>query len=172
MITLVDVTRLKEIERDLRAAREQAAGDLRRMTCLHKVTARLAQPGGVRALQDDIVTAAVEIAGADMGTLQTCDEHGVLAITSQTGFGQAFLDYFGRVDAHSDTACSAAMAARERVVVEDVTKSPYLPAPRCRCSSRPAFARCSPRRCSTCRASSSGCCPPTTNQFASSARRN
>ena len=126
VITLVDVTRLKEIERDLRAAREQAAGDLRRMTCLHKVTARLAQPGGVRAIQDDIVAAAVEIAGADMGTLQTCDEHGVLAITSQTGFGQAFLDYFGRVDAHSDTACSAAMAARERVVVEDVTKSPYF----------------------------------------------
>ena len=172
VITLVDVTRLKEIERDLRAAREQAAGDLRRMTCLHKVTARLALPGGVRAIQDDIVAAAVEIAGADMGTLQTCDEHGVLAITSQTGFEQAFLDYFGRVDAHSDTACSAAMAARERVVVEDVTKSPYFAGATLPVLSRPAFARCSRRRCSTCRASSSGCCPPITDRFASSARRN
>ena len=113
-------------ERELHVAREQAAGDLRRMTCLHQVTARLAQPGGVRDLQDEIVRAAVAIAGSDMGTLQTCNDDGVLAITSQVGFDSAFLEYFARVDSHTDTACGAAMAARDRIVVEDITRSPYF----------------------------------------------
>ena len=126
VVTLLDVTRLKDTERELRAAREHAAGDLQRMTCLHKVTSRLAQGGGVRDLQDEIVKTAVEIAGSDMGTLQTCNDDGVLAITSQVGFDAAFLEYFARVDSHTDTACSAAMAARDRVVVEDITRSPYF----------------------------------------------
>ena len=56
------------------------------MTSLHEITAHLTQSGGVREIQDEIVKAAAEIAGADMGTLQTCDEDGVLAITAQTGF--------------------------------------------------------------------------------------
>jgi signal transduction histidine kinase len=126
VITLLDVTRLKQTEQELRYAREQAGGDLRRMTLLHQVTARLAQPGGVRDLQDEIVKAAVEIAGADMGTLQTCNARGVLAITSQVGFDSTFVDHFARVDSHTDTACAAAMAARDRVIVEDVTSSPYF----------------------------------------------
>lgn len=126
VVTLVDVTQLKEAEAALRAAREQAAGDLGRMTCLHQVTARLAQRGGVRDLQDEIVKAAVEIAESDMGTLQTCNDKGVLAITSQVGFDSTFLDYFASVDSHTDTACGAAMAARDRVIVEDVTSSPYF----------------------------------------------
>jgi signal transduction histidine kinase len=126
VITLLDVTRLKETERDLRTAREQAGADLRRMTSLHQVTARLAMPSALRDLQHEIVKAAVEIASADMGTLQTCNDDGLLAITSQVGFDSTFVDYFGRVDSHTDTACGAAMAARDRVIVEDVTRSPYF----------------------------------------------
>ena len=117
---------LQAIERELRTAREQEAADLRRMTSLHRVTARLAMPTGLRDLQDEIVKAAVEIAGSDMGTLQTCNDDGVLAITSQVGFDSTFVDYFARVDSHTDTACGAAMAARDRVTVEDVTSSPYF----------------------------------------------
>ena len=126
VITLLDVTRLKETERELRTTREQAAADLHRMTSLHRVTARLAMPIGLRDLQDEIVKAAVEIAGSDMGTLQTCRDDGVLAITSQIGLDSTFVDFFGRVDSHTDTACGAAMAARDRVIVEDVTSSPYF----------------------------------------------
>lgn len=126
VITLLDVTRLKETERDLRTTREQAAADLQRMTSLHRVTARLAMPSGLRDLQDEIVKAAVEIAGSDMGTLQTCNDKGVLVITSQVGLDTTFLDYFASVDSHTDTACGAAMAARDRVIVEDITTSPYF----------------------------------------------
>ena len=126
VITLLDVTRLKETEREVRTTREQAAADLHRMTSLHRVTARLAMPIGLRDLQDEIVKAAVEIAGSDMGTLQTCNDDGVLVITSQVGLDSTFVDFFGRVDSHTDTACGAAMAARDRVIVEDVTRSPYF----------------------------------------------
>ena len=126
IITLLDVTRLRETERELRTTREQAAADLHRMKSLHGVTARLATPIGLRDLQDEIVKAAVDIAGSDMGTFQTCSDDGVLAITSQVGFDSTFVDYFARVDSHTDTACGAAMAARDRVVVEDVTRSPYF----------------------------------------------
>jgi signal transduction histidine kinase len=116
----------QETAHELRTDREQALGDLRRMTSLHEITAHLTQSGGVREIQDEIVKAAAAIAGADMATLQTCDEDGVLAITAQTGFAAPFLDYFARVDSHTDTACSAAMAARARVTVEDVRKSPHF----------------------------------------------
>jgi hypothetical protein len=99
-----------ETEHELRIDREQALGDLRRMTSLHEITAHLTQSGGVREIQDEIVKAAAAIAGADMATLQTSDEDGVLAITAQTGFA-ALSGLLRARRFATDTACSAAMAA-------------------------------------------------------------
>jgi two-component system CheB/CheR fusion protein len=126
VLTLIDVTTLKRAERDLRAAREQVAEELRRMTRLHELSAHLLGPGDVHAMLENVIRAAVDITAAEMGNIQRSDEAGVLTIGASTGFDRPFLDFFARVDGQSDSVCAAATASRRRVLVEDVTASPIL----------------------------------------------
>jgi two-component system CheB/CheR fusion protein len=126
VMTLVDVTTIKRAERDLRIAREQAAEDLRRMTRLHALSGQLIRPGDVHAMLDTVIHAAVDITDAEMGNVQLADEAGTLTIVAQIGFDRPFLEFFARVDAHTDSACAVALAGRQRVFVEDVTTSPVF----------------------------------------------
>ena len=131
VLTLVDVTGLKEAERELRATRGQVAEDLRRMTHLHRLGSNLMTPGDANTMLEEVLRAAVEITVAEKGYVQVSDEAGVLTIAAQTGFEEPFLDFFAGVDAES--ARGAAIAGRERVIIEDVTTSailatsPFLP---------------------------------------------
>jgi two-component system CheB/CheR fusion protein len=124
VLTLVDVTALKQTERDLRAARELAAEDLRRMTRLHELSAQ--STGDAHTMLENVIHAAVDVTSATMGNVQLCDDAGVLTVAAQVGFQGPFLDFFARVDAHTDSACGAATSNRERVLVEDVTTSPVF----------------------------------------------
>jgi signal transduction histidine kinase len=49
-----------------------------------------------------------------------------LTIAAQTNFERPFLDFFARVDVHTDSACAAAQNTGQRVVVEDVAASPIF----------------------------------------------
>jgi signal transduction histidine kinase len=126
VLTLVDVTTLKRTESDLRAAREQMGVDLRRMTRLHELSAQLLASGDLRSMLESVIRAALDITAADKGNVQLCDDAGVLTIAAQSGFDDVFLGFFARVDASSDSACGAAMASRQRVLVEDITASPIF----------------------------------------------
>jgi two-component system CheB/CheR fusion protein len=123
VMTLVDVTTLKRAERDLLAAREQAIEDLRRMTRLHELSLQLARTHDLRDSLEHVIRAAVEITAAEMGNVQRSNEAGGLSIVAHTGFEQPFLDFFARVDMHTDSACGAATANRQRVLVENVETS-------------------------------------------------
>ena len=69
---------------------------------------------------------AIEVAGADKGTLQRLDaESGCLKIVASRGFSDEFLKYFETVDRNTNTTCAAALKRRMRVVVNDVATS-YL----------------------------------------------
>ena len=59
---------------------------------------------------DAVLEAAIDVTAADMGNLQRSDEDGMLRIEAQRGFESGFLDFFGRVDAHTDSACGTAVA--------------------------------------------------------------
>ena len=126
VLTLVDLTSLKETERELRTTRAQMAEDLRRMTRLHEASARLPGLGDVREMQEEIIRAALEITGAEMGNVQQADEAGGMTIAAQVGFERPFLEFFTRVDSHTDSVCVAAMAGSQRVTVDDVTTSPVF----------------------------------------------
>jgi nitrate/nitrite-specific signal transduction histidine kinase len=126
VLTVVDVTTMKQAEQALRAAREQVTEDLRRMTRLHELGARPANQGDLRSTLDEILRVALEVTAADMGSIQLCDEAGVLAIAAHLGFEQPFLEFFDRVGVHTDGAFGAALASRRRVIVEDVTASPIF----------------------------------------------
>jgi signal transduction histidine kinase len=99
------------------------AEDLRRMTRLHELGAQLVGPGDVTPMLENVIRAAVDITVAKMGNIQRCDDKGVLTIAAHTGFAPPFLDFFARVDAHTDGACGTATNSRRRVLIEDVTTS-------------------------------------------------
>jgi two-component system CheB/CheR fusion protein len=131
VLTLVDVTTLKQAEREVRAAREQVAEELRRMTRLHELSQQLWGPGDLAAMLESVIRAAVDITGAEMGSIQCGDETGVLTMAAQTGFDRAFLDVFARVDAHTDSVGATELTQGQRVLIDDVTTSPI-------CSGRPS----------------------------------
>ena len=126
VLTLVDVTALKATEQELRVTKEQEAADLQRMSRLHGVSTRLAGTENVQPLLEEILGAAIEITGADMGNIQTLEEPGRLTIAAHVGFKQPLLDYFARATTDTDSAGSAALANRRRVMVEDVNSSPIF----------------------------------------------
>ena len=88
---------------------------------LQQVSTRLVQVGEFSQLLNEILDAAIDIARADMGNLQLL-EGDALKIAVQRGFQDAFLRFF-EVVREPDTACGAALATGERVVVEDVAQS-------------------------------------------------
>jgi signal transduction histidine kinase len=122
VLTLVDVTTLKRMQSDLRAAREQMAQDLRRMTRLHELSSQLLAPSELQSMLEKVLRAALDITAAEKGNVQLC-EAGMLTIAAQTGFDRPFLEFFARVDAHTDSACGAAVTSRRRAIVDDVTTS-------------------------------------------------
>jgi chemotaxis methyl-accepting protein methylase/GAF domain-containing protein len=123
VLTLVDVTALKNTERDLRAARDQASVDLQRMQRVHEVSTAVAGSDDSPALMQQILEAAIEVTGADMGNIQLFREPAVLTIAAQHGFVQPFLDFFKDVQTETDSACARALATRHRVTVENVRTS-------------------------------------------------
>jgi two-component system CheB/CheR fusion protein len=119
VLTFIDVT-------ELRGAQRQIAEDLGRMTRLQELGARLAGPSDVGHMLDEVVRVAIEITGADMGNIQRVEDDGALTIAAQYGFPAPFLEYFARVDTHTDSACAAALATHQRALVEDVATSPIF----------------------------------------------
>ena len=117
-------------EHDLRAAREQISIDLRRMTRLHEASTRIGGSAEPQDALEEILRAAVEITGAEMGYIQTFDETGGLSIAAQTGFEPPLV--FSRPHIEVDSAGRDALASHQRVTLEDVVErqvrdaSPFL----------------------------------------------
>ena len=80
----------------------------------------------LRATLAEILKAALEITGAQMGNIQTRDGEGGLTIAVQAGFEPQFLEHFSQVDAHTSSACGAALAAGQRIIAEDIRTSPVF----------------------------------------------
>jgi signal transduction histidine kinase len=123
VLTLVDVTNLKGTQRALSAANERVSEDLRRMSLLHSLSEEVSGERELSAVLGRIVQTALDVTGADMGNIQILDETGGLEIAAHVGFTQPFLDFFSRVEVHTDSVCGRALEARHRAIVEDVTTS-------------------------------------------------
>ncbi len=124
--SMSDITERKRAEDEIAALNQQLALDLSAMMRLQALSARLVEAHEIGSLMEDILSAAIEIAGADMGNVQLMDrETNVLKIVAQRGFESAFADFFTAV--HAEMAvCGEAMARGERIVIEDVAASPIF----------------------------------------------
>jgi signal transduction histidine kinase/DNA-binding response OmpR family regulator len=111
----------REANQALRDSERQLLAELSAMARMQQVSTRLVQAGDFSTLLHDILDAAIEITGADMGNIQLLED-GVLKIVAQRGFQKPFLDFFNAVH-EGHAACGTAMDKGERVIVEDVANS-------------------------------------------------
>jgi signal transduction histidine kinase/DNA-binding response OmpR family regulator len=87
----------------------QLQADLTSMTRLQQVSTRLVQTRDISALLDEILDAAIEITGADMGNIQLLDGD-ALKIVAHRGFAPPFLAFFNTVH-EGLAACGMALHA-------------------------------------------------------------
>jgi len=117
--------RLSAAETARRALEQAAAADretLRRLAELSRYCADRSHE--VADCLQRILEAAIATTGADKGNIQLLDaQSGALTIAAQRGFEALFLEFFANVRSDDVAACGAAMAASQRIIVEDVTKS-------------------------------------------------
>ena len=114
---LCDITSRKQTEDGLRQSLED-------VTRMQQISTRLLQAGDFSLLLQDVLDAAIEITGAQMGNLQLL-EADVLRITAQRGFDRPFLEFFAAVHGEQ-AACGAALHRAERVIVDDVLHSQFF----------------------------------------------
>jgi len=88
---------------------------------MQQVSARLVQASGLPDLLHELLQAAIEITGAEMGNIQLAQD-GRLVIVTQRGFEAPFLEHFDGVH-EGRAACGTALASGRRIVVEDVSQS-------------------------------------------------
>jgi signal transduction histidine kinase/DNA-binding response OmpR family regulator len=115
---------LRRKEEQVRSLNERLLVDLGRLTRLQQVSTRLVQTTHLAELLEEILDAAIEITAADKGNIQLF-EGGALRIVAHRGFERPFLEFFRNVKDGS-AACGAAMLARERVIIDDVTTHPIF----------------------------------------------
>ena len=119
----------KEAEADLRDSEGRLAKKSAALASLHEIGSRLWQKRDLRHALDDILAGAIELLGADMGTIRILDsQRGVLKIEAHRGFNQYFLDFFSEVSAAGDSPCGRALRSGERMVIADVeADKPFAP---------------------------------------------
>ena len=108
------------VERFLQRAAELSA-EITTLNRLYRLSSQLLRPTELKPAMELILDGSMEIVGATMGHVQLYDpERRSLKIISQRGFKQEFLEHFKEVSTADGSACSRAMAARERLIIEDV----------------------------------------------------
>ncbi|HEV8169859.1 MAG TPA: ATP-binding protein, partial [Pyrinomonadaceae bacterium] len=115
---------LRESEARLFGILEHSAADLKAMRRLNEIGSLCAKEGDdIEGCLRDVLSVAIEITGADKGNVQLLDrESGALRLSAQSGFDQHFLEFFESVNG-DDCACGVALRTKQRVIVEDVSKS-------------------------------------------------
>jgi PAS domain S-box-containing protein len=92
---LADITDRRRAEDELQAAQDSLVAELAGMTRLHAIATRFVREGDLPALLEEVVEAAIAIAGADTGTIQlrdsTSDE---LRLTAHQGFDPVLVAHF------------------------------------------------------------------------------
>jgi len=120
-----DITHQKRAEEDIKALNARLETDLAAMTRMQQLSTRLIESGGIPELLEEILAAGIDITAADMGNIQLLDGAGRLKIVAHRGFNASFLEFFDHVH-DGFAACGSALKMGERMIVEDVARSPIF----------------------------------------------
>ena len=123
------VTGVCAIMRDIRErkkAEARIARDFDAMRRLQKLGTLHVRDSNLGPILNEILDAAIAIAGADFGNIQLLRrESGKLRIEAQRGFPRWWVDFWHSADAVR-SACAAALERNARIIVEDVETDPLF----------------------------------------------
>jgi PAS domain S-box-containing protein len=124
-----DVTERKLAEQFQRDSEARLAAEARALIRLSELSTRLWRSRSLHDGLDEMLTAVIELLGADKGDIQLLEDGGsVLRIISQRGFSREFLDAFAGVTAADNCGCGRSLRRGERVIIEDVERDElYVP---------------------------------------------
>ncbi|QDR79788.1 sensor histidine kinase [Sporomusa termitida] len=109
---------------------KQQPSEFAAIRSLYELNTRPVGPHNLKEVMAEILNTAITLSRADMGNIQLFDEQsGMLKIIVHKGFQPPFLDFFANVYPHRsgrEASCGAACVQRQRVIVEDVRKSPIF----------------------------------------------
>lgn len=107
--------------RVLRESEQRLMVEVGAMIRLHELVARLVGCRDLSEALEEVLDAVIALMNADMGNIQLLNpQRDTLEIAVHRGFKQDFLDHFGRVSIHDESACGRAMRNKERTIIEDV----------------------------------------------------
>ena len=110
-------------EERLAARVEELPDDVGWINVLYRLSTQLLRRTDLDTALEQILQACMEIVGAPMGTVQLYDSaRETLDLVAQRGFNQNARDHFHNVSLQDGSACGRAMAASERVIIEDVER--------------------------------------------------
>ena len=115
-----DVSGRKRAEQVLLESERRLAAEVGALKRLHEWSTRLWRSRNLEEGLEEVLTAAIELLGADKGDLQLSDDAGVLEIVVQRGFTQQFLNFFAKVARDDPSCCGRALRASERLIIEDI----------------------------------------------------
>lgn len=124
---IYEVLMRKRVEEALKESEERLSDEFNAVTRIQKISASFVQEGDFESILYNILKAAIMISGAYKGTLQLLRPGTErLEVAAQLGFDQSYIDFFSSISHDSDRVCAKALEQEERIIVEDVTKSPVF----------------------------------------------
>jgi PAS domain S-box-containing protein len=116
-----DISERQRAEQVLRHAQAQLAEHADGLEQLNECTARLWSCHTLQAGLEELLSAVVNLMGAQKGTIQLLDESAtLLRIVAHRGFDPDFLALFAEVTTADDRSSGRELKAGERIVVEDI----------------------------------------------------
>jgi PAS domain S-box-containing protein len=124
-----DISERKRAERALLESERRVVAEATALAKLNELSTRLWRSRSLKEGLDEILTAVIELLGAEKGNIQLLDAEGcTLSIVVQRGFEPDFLEFFHDVYAGGDSASGKALRSGQRILIEDVeTDGPYAP---------------------------------------------
>ncbi len=129
----IDVSDRKRVEEEreqllveLGEAQKLSRADLDAMTRLQRLGTLFVRERNLEPILGEIMDAAMAISGADLGSIQLLDPSSSdLRIVAHRGFPKPWVEFWSRVSL-GQGVCGTALEAGERIIVEDVERSPIF----------------------------------------------
>src|ERR1700722_15630498 len=130
-----DISERKRSEQILLESERRLAAEAAALARLNELSTRLWRTRNLSEGLDEILTAVIELLGAEKGNIQLMDpENSLLTLRTQRGFGPEFLELPREISAADDFVHAEALRSGRRIIIEDIetddTYAPYRAAAR------------------------------------------